>query len=688
MELIRPIDGGARARVLAPPSFLVAYVAAVSCFGAVGFVAAMANTDWAAPVNRAALWPMAFLGVAAFVGEVKPLVMSRAFGPAETTSTSAPFILALVSVGGVGFAVLTQVVASLADDILRHREFKKSAFNAAQYTLSVLAARFVFSMLAGVPFFGGPVSVNLSLLGPLLAGGIAMVSVNWLLVAIVVAIAMSQPLRHTLRADVGFYAATQVVLLCIGGVAANVAESGVAFLALLCAPAIAVYMATDAAIRHDYQTSHDSLTGVGNRDLAFSQLNSAFVAARGDSTNGPGLVLLDLDHFKDVNDTLGHPVGDELLRQVAKRLVAALGDNPLVNRLGGDEFAVVVHGGLAESTALARDLLASLEAPMRVGEVELLVRASAGVAVAPEHGTDVTTLMKNADIAMYRAKLERDGTSTYSPEFDVNTLERLQLLADLRAAIGTAQLHVAYQPQVDLISMRTVGVEALIRWHDPIRGLVPPDSFIPLAENSGLIVELTFYVLDTALGTLAEWRAAGYDLHMAVNLSARHLSDLALPGQVAEALNRHSIPPGALVLEVTETGILSVPARVDTVISALRTLGVAIAVDDYGTGHASLSYLKQLEVDELKVDKSFVSNMGRDTHDFIIVRSTIALARDLGLRVVAEGIEDEETALALRDLGCHIGQGYHLGRPATADQILLRLRDEQQRATPSHAGSR
>ena len=680
-------EGGAREASPAPPSLLGAYVAVVCCVGLAGFVGVVAATSWES-IAHAAVWPIAFLAVAAFVGEVKPLLISRSGESSGTVSTSGAFILALVAVGSVGVAVLVQAVASLGDDLLHRRQAKKSAFNMAQYTLSLLAARAVFSGLAGVPFFGGPMIFEVRHLGPLLAGGIAMVVVNLLLVAIVVAIATSQPLRHILRADGVFFAATQVVLLCIGAVAANVAKDGVGVLALLVAPVVAVYLTTAAGIRNAHQASHDSLTGLNNRDRLHKQLDHAFATAHRTTTSGPGLVLLDLDHFKDINDTLGHPVGDTLLQQVAQRLVLALGEDVPASRLGGDEFAVVVDGDLTDTQAVAHALLASLEAPMRVGEVDLLIRASAGVAVAPEHGDNAETLMKNADIAMYQAKLERDGTSTYSPEFDVNTLERLQLLADLRAAIGTAQLHVAYQPQVDLISMRTVGVEALIRWYDPIRGLVPPDSFIPLAENSGLIVELTFYVLDTALGTLAEWRAAGYDLHMAVNLSARHLSDLALPGQVAEALNRHSIPPGALVLEVTETGILSVPARVDTVISALRTLGVAIAVDDYGTGHASLSYLKQLEVDELKVDKSFVSNMGRDTHDFIIVRSTIALARDLGLRVVAEGIEDEETALALRDLGCHIGQGYHLGRPTTADQILLRLRDEQQRATPCHAGGR
>jgi len=672
-------------RIHAPRSLFAIYVVVVTVLGAAGFVAAATGTQWSSIGEHVMWWPVAFLAVAALVGELKPLYIQTKGEPPETISASTPFILALVPVGGVGIAVLTQAVVSLAEDRLRHRGLKKSSFNTAQYTLSVLAARLVFCKSSNLPFFGDPVVVDVGRLGPLLAGGVAMIIVNRVLVAVVVSLANSQPLRRILRQDGVSFNAAQFMLLCIGAVAANVAASGVAFLALLCAPAIAVYLTTAAAIRSAYQASHDSLTGIGNRELLHSELNSAFVAAQSETAIGPGLVLLDLDHFKDINDTLGHPVGDELLRQVAERLVTAVGDAALVNRVGGDEFAVAVRGGLNETQAIARVLLDALEAPMRVGAVELSVRASAGVAVAPNHGTDTTVLMKNADVALYQAKLERDCTSTYSPDFDANTLQKLQLLVDLRSAIDNAQLAVAYQPQVDLVTMRMIGVEALIRWNHPTRGPVPPDAFIPLAENSGIMAELTAYVLDAALRSLAQWRGAGHELHMSVNLSARHLSDLALPRQVAKALDRHRIPPTSLVLEVTETGILSDPARADRVIGALRDLGVEVSVDDYGTGHASLSYLKRLKVDELKIDKSFVSDMCLNPHDFIIVRSTICLARDLGLRVIAEGVEDEATTSALRGLGCAIGQGFHLGRPTTPEQILRRLDEERPLMVPTQA---
>ena len=644
------------------------------------------STDWARTLTGNLLWSTAFLAVAAVIGELRQLAIPRSDEPTEAVSTSMPFILALIPVSGIGVALVVQLTASLADDITKRRGLAKSTFNASQYALSVLTAGAVFTVLAGVPTFGGSVAIDAHLLGPFLAGGLCMLFVNRVLVASVVSLATKQRLSRILREDLFWSAAAQAVLLAIGAVGAAVADDGVVFLALLSLPVGAIYVTTAASFRHAYQASHDTLTGLGNRDLLQTDLNNA-LAASADPTTGPGLVLLDLDRFKDINDTLGHPVGDELLRQVANRLVAGLGSEALVNRLGGDEFAVVVRGGLSATQQLAHDLQMALEAPMRIGELELLVRASAGVAVAPQHGTDAATLMKNADIALYRAKLERDRTSTYSPEFDVNSLERLQLLTDLRTAIDTAQLGVVYQPQIDLVTGQMVAVEALIRWNHPVHGSVPPDSFIPLAENSGLIAELTSYVLDTALTELARWRAAGHCLRLSVNLSARHLSDLALPPQVTAALARHHIPPAALVLEVTETGILSDPARADVVIGELRALGVTISVDDYGTGNASLSYLKRMEIDELKIDRSFVSDMEHDHHDFVIVRSTIALARDLGLRVVAEGIEDEETAVALRELGCEIGQGYHLGRPTTPEQILMRLQTQGRWMIPSQARS-
>jgi diguanylate cyclase (GGDEF)-like protein len=671
-----------------PPSRLDVYLAALALVGICGLALVVYLTPWSSVATHTLIWPTVFLAVAAIAGEFKPIHLPAENFELRTLSTSAPFVLALIVTAGVGVAVLVQVIASIADDVHQRRDSKKSVFNSSQYTVSVLVGGAVYSALADLPMWGAPVIVGPDEIFALLVAGVGMIAVNWLLVAGVVSLATARPLTLVLRQDLSDYLVMNIVLLSVGGVAAVVVEHGVAALVLLVAPVVAAHLFADSAARHAHDATHDSLTGLGNRGQLQRELRKALELSSDGSGDGPSLVLFDLDHFKDINDTLGHPVGDQILRHVAGKLVTSAPENASVHRLGGDEFAVVVRGGLPEARHVARELLASFDTAVPVEHVELLVRASAGVAVAPDHGVDGETLMKSADIALYHAKLERDRISTYSPELDVNTVERLQLLADLHAALDARQLHVAYQPQVDLVNQRTVGVEALVRWYHPRRGLVGPDEFIPLAENSGLIFPLTAFVLDTALGQLASWRASGFDLRLAVNLSARHLSDLALPEQVSQAAALHGVPLAALVLEVTETGILSDPVRADVVLRTLRSRGVEISIDDYGTGNASLSYLKRLEIDELKIDRTFVRDIGSDVHDLIIVRSTIELALALDLRVVAEGIEDEPTTQTLRGMGHVIGQGYHLGEPGSPEQIEARMRGESHAASSSGPAGR
>ncbi|WP_159449115.1 bifunctional diguanylate cyclase/phosphodiesterase [Demequina sp. NBRC 110055] len=612
---------------------------------------------------------MIFLAIAAIIGEAKPIQLVLGDSESRTLSTSSPFVLALIPVAGVGVAVLVQVLASLTDDVLQRRQVTKSLFNVAQYSVSVLAGGLVYTSLTSTPLLSAPTDSHDAALGPLLLAGITMVVVNWILVAIVVTLASREKFLWVLRTDAQFLIITHLVLLSVGAIAADVASDGVWVIALLAGPVIAAHLFAASGARHAHEASHDMLTGLGNRGSANHRLAQTLADARNRGADGPGLVLIDLDHFKDVNDTLGHPVGDIILREVGARIVKAAPEDASVHRLGGDEFAIIVEGDHSRSRAAAAALLEALEDPVKVDGLELLVRASIGIAVAPFHGSDSESLMKHADIALYHAKVERDRVSVYSPEFDVNTVERLQLLADLRSALGAGDLHVVYQPQVDLQSGRVVALEALVRWNHPRRGNVSPEEFIPVAENSGLIFTVTSFVLDSAISHVARWRDGGHDVRVAVNLSARHLSDLGLPHQVSEVLERHGVPPEALVLEVTETGIMADAVRADLVIKALRELGVAVAIDDYGTGNASLTYLRRLEIDELKVDRTFVSNINADNHDLIIVRSTIELALALGLRVVAEGVEDERTAQALATFGAVIGQGYHLGHPVPAEQI-------------------
>ncbi len=675
-------EGGVKKPFLASPSRLAFYITTVCALGLASVVFSLVGTPWATTFAQVVIWPSSFLAVAAIAGEVKPLVVTVR-SKERTLSTSAPFVLALIPVAGVGIAIAVQVIASLADDLHQRREPKKSLFNTAQYAISVLSAGAVYAWLEPAPFPGGPSIVEPRDIVPLLVAGIVMFSVNWVLVAGVVSLSIPQSLASVLREDVRDFLMTNIVLLSVGGIAAVVAADGVGPLALLGAPVVVAHLFATAAARHAHAMTHDSLTGLGNRGFAGRELDHALATSRLTGSDGPSLVLLDLDHFKDFNDTLGHPVGDRILREVASRLVDATPEGTSVYRVGGDEFAVVVDGGLSAARRAALDLASSFDWPVPVESLALLVRASVGVAIAPNHGTDSETLMKNADIALYQAKVERDMISIYAPEFDVNTVERLQLLADLKTALDQKALYVAYQPQVDLVTGRTVGVEALVRWDHPERGPIGPDEFVPLAENSGLIYPLTSFVLDTALRQVSLWRAAGHDLRMAVNLSARHLSDLTLPDLVAGTAAIHEVPLSALVLEVTETGILADPTRTDVVIRALRERGVAIAIDDYGTGNASLGYLKRLEIDELKIDRSFVSDIGTDSQDLIIVQSTIDLARALGLRVVAEGIEDQQTADVLRGFGAVIGQGYHLGHPVAPEDIRARLEAERRASGPT-----
>ncbi|WP_129338161.1 putative bifunctional diguanylate cyclase/phosphodiesterase [Cellulomonas endophytica] len=670
---------------------LVPYVLALTVLAAVALCAVTATNRWGALLASPALVPAVLLGAAAVAGELRPLAIPRASHAHEAVAVSTPFVLALVPVAGLGPALLVQLAASLADDLRQRRGLLKTAFNSSQYVLSISVCGAVLGALDGRGVLDGPLDVGPRDLLPLLAAGLAMVLTNRLLVAGVVAVASGAPLLLVLRDDVRWSFTSQVVLLSLGALAAELAGTGVVALVLLCLPVAAIHVTTAVAYQHVRDASKDPLTGLGNRERLFDELEAALRSGR-----DAGVVVLDLDHFKDVNDSLGHPVGDELLRAVAARLVAGQDReqdreqdrDAVVCRLGGDEFAVVVpDGGPAAAEAAAHRLQEALQEPVRIGALELLVRSSAGVASAPDHGADAATLVKNADVALYRAKLERDGTAVYSPDLSVNSVERLSLLADLRGAIGTGDLAVAYQPQVDLATGRLDAVEALVRWNHPVLGPVPPDRFIPLAENSGLIAGVTAHVLDTGLAALARWRADGHDLRLAVNLSARHLSDLALPARVTAALAAHGVPAGSLVLEVTETGLLADPARAQEVVAALRALGTSVSVDDYGTGHASLGYLRGLEVDELKIDRSFVGAMLTDATDHVIVRSTVQLAHDLGLRVVAEGIEDAATVEALRTLGCRVGQGYHLGRPTTSQEIGDRLVAERLPRVPTQAST-
>jgi diguanylate cyclase (GGDEF)-like protein len=431
-------------------------------------------------------------------------------------------------------------------------------------------------------------------------------------------------------------------------------------------------------LRHE--SSHDSLTGLPNRahfqnqiDLLLSRLGEGEQLAVG---------ILDLDNFKDVNDTLGHGHGDELLQELAQRLTFAVGDEALIARLGGDEFAVAFTcGDESAASALAHSLVAALQEPVRLGEVDVEVGGSLGLALTGTSGTERSVLLKHADVAMYGAKQGAYDVMIYDQAADRSTPNRLTIVAQLRQAIAADTLYLHVQPKIRLSTGEVAGAEALVRWTHPELGAIPPDEFIPLAERSGLIRPLTRLVLNKAVSACATWQSCAPGVGVAVNLSVKSLGDDSLIDQIDKVLKRYKLDPQLLTLEITESSIMSDPAKTMHLLHQLRARGIALSIDDFGTGYSSLSYLRRLPVNEVKIDKSFVTTIECDPDNAAIARSIIDLARSLGLTVVAEGIENAEAAQVLGHLGCGLGQGYFFSRPIQVPDFISWL----SRRLPSHA---
>ncbi len=413
---------------------------------------------------------------------------------------------------------------------------------------------------------------------------------------------------------------------------------------------------------------HDSLTGLANRSLLVDRLEAALRAA---SVSGAltGLLLIDLDRFKEINDTFGHNYGDKLLIQIGRRFAAVVGDADTVARIGGDEFAILLPNihDLGAANDIAENLQRALEASFNVEDVELDVDASIGVVLSGEHGGDATTLLQHADVAMYVAKTRNVGVFAYSREVDDYSPVRLALLGDLRRALEMREIVLHYQPKIDVASGDVVGVEALARWQHPTLGLVFPDAFIPTAEHTNLIGPFTSYVLDAALAQARSWADAGRPMQVSVNLSGRNLLDENLPEEVAHLLATHGVPASLLELEVTESAIMLDPVHAQQLLQSLADLGIRLSIDDFGAGYTSLSQLKTLPVDELKIDRSFVMTMASDARDALIVHSVIELGQNLGLNIVAEGVETSRALVSLRGFGCNVAQGYYIARPASVE---------------------
>ncbi len=418
----------------------------------------------------------------------------------------------------------------------------------------------------------------------------------------------------------------------------------------------------------EIQATHDALTGLPNRSFLQRRLEQEAHIAQ-ESNIPAALLLLDLDRFKEVNDTLGHTVGDLLLQKIGHRLQSHLRPTDLIARLGGDEFAIVLPAtDTAGAIHAARTLLGALDAPTLVDDHAFAIGGSIGIALIPEHGHDVTTLLRCADVAMYVAKRSQSGHAEYTPQVDKHSPRKLALMSELRQAIADDGLLVHYQPKVSFSLGRMVGVEALVRWPHPVHGLIPPEDFIPLAERTGLIGPLTRWVLERAIRQCRNWEQVGLHMNVAVNLSTHTLYDPQLLSTVKYLLQTYGVAPSQLTLEITESMLMEEPERAHDVLADLRALGVSIAIDDFGTGYSSLAYLKRIPIDEVKIDKAFVFGLGVDADpaDAAIVRAVVAMARPLQCEVVAEGVETVETWTFLHELGCDLAQGYYFSHPLSA----------------------
>jgi diguanylate cyclase (GGDEF)-like protein len=628
---------------------------------------------------------LALFAVCALAGELVPLKVHTRGSEGEVT-TSTCFALAMMLAGGPAVAMVGLVGASIIADTLNGKPLKKVAFNAAQYAVSVAAASLLL-LFTDIPE-SGPVPFGPEDLPAILGVTTIFFVVNSALVSTVVALAQGVVnFGRYLANDLFFQASTAGLLLGLSPVVVLAAEFSLPALLLLLLPFLAVHRGGRAAIAKEHQSLHDALTGLPNRTLFRDKIEQAITSGRRTEVSS-AVMLIDLDHFKEINDTLGHHAGDRLLEEVAHRLEASLGDHDTVARLGGDEFGVLLPAlrRPGDANVVARQLLAGLREPFLIEGLTLEVDASIGMACHPAHGTGVETLIQRADIAMYSAKEGGGGHAMFEPRLDRFSPRRLSLAGGLRQAIQNGEITLFFQPKARLGDGEIVGVEALARWEHPRLGLVGPTEFVPIAEQTGLITPLTSHVLDAALAQVRAWMDQGRELSVAVNLSARSFLDAQLAVEIPRLLEKWGVDARLLELEITESMLMLDPGRAQAVLERLSRIGLTLSVDDFGTGYSSLANLKRLPVDVIKIDKSFVMDMAIDASDAAIVRSTIDLAHNLGLRVVAEGVESHQAWTRLNELGCDLAQGFYVSRPLPAPD-LGRLLGERVSAEPRPAAA-
>ncbi|GGS58369.1 GGDEF-domain containing protein [Planobispora rosea] len=671
-----------------PGSPLWTYLTIVTVVGLTVLAAALWLTSPAELASLAGSQLFWILATLVVLGELRPVMLSSSTAVGGTYP-STMFTFAALLHYGLPVAVLMQTVALLVNGAVTRRAPHRILFNVAQVTLAYAAAGVVLGVFGHQPASLAartPTGVDMLAIG---LAGLAYFVARALLVSGAVALHERRSIHRVLRTTIGHQSLVYAGLLGLAPLVVVVMNYSPPLVPLFVAPLAAVYFTATLSVRRDHQAMHDGLTGLPNRKMLVLRTEEALAEARTREGERVGLLLLDLDRFKEVNDTLGHPVGDRLLQMVAHRLTHSVRPGDVVARLGGDEFAVLLPSvrDAAAAREVAARLRVALTEPVRLEGMTFDLDASVGIALYPDHAPDFELLLQRSDVAMYLAKEGRTGVELYLADKDRNSPERLNLLGDLRRAIDRSELRLHYQPKLDLAVGEVRGVEALLRWRHPIRGPVRPEEFIPLAEQSYLMRQLTEYVIDAALEQAAHWWHAGLHEQISVNVSARDLLDSALPDRLEAGLARYRLPPKAIQLEVTERILMTDQAYTADAVRALAALGVQLALDDFGTGYSSLVRLQRLPVSEVKIDASFVGRICESKDDERIVRSIVDLVRSLGLRSVAEGVESAEVAKRLADMGCDLGQGWWLAEPmsaADATEWLRKHRDQRRVPVKPH----
>ena len=615
------------------------------------------------------LWLMVALGLAA---SVVGFVSYSPAGSALVISPTVSFTFAIMLSWGLGPAIATQLVAVAMVAWLRRLPVLDAAFSGLRMTVAFLAAALV--MVVGDPGLlpAGIPAANLRDAGVALAAMVA-----WLVTygaTLVITARLGQVGRAVLSRSLWYTLLFNAALIGLSPVLSDTAQTSPAFLPLLLVSLFAVQVMARLAAERDRLAELDPLTGLANRALLRRRFDEWVVLpSRAQRPDQVALVVLDLDRFKQINDSLGHEVGDQLLMAVAQRLRLVEEDDVTVGRLGGDEFAILARvEGTSAAAALAHRALQFLEGPVRLDGLRLDSTASAGVGIGTDSADTFTTVLRKADTAMYEAKRQGGTVVVFGQDRSSADVARLQLLADLRDALDAPQTHqiaLHYQVQVNLRTGAVEGAEALFRWTHPTQGPIGPATIISIAEYTTVMSRLTAFVVDQATAQSARWRDQGVNVRVAINLSARDLHSDTIVGHIADRLHRPDLDPGRLQVEVTESALMADPSRANTTLSRIAELGVAISLDDFGTGYSSLQHLRRLPLKEIKIDRSFVATMASNHDDRAIVVSTVDMAHALGMRTVAEGVSDEETLHQLTETGCDVGQGWLFGAAGPADEV-------------------